>query len=118
MLVIDNEEYLTEVIEFAEKMGLLGQLQGKLDYLNAYGHVGEDPPPPEKDHRFKVTLYADMTPNCFYIVWQDPKRDGWVMNGGLIYHGPPSADPEDANKRIQNWAVSLENNPIGWRIHT
>jgi len=102
MLKVNDMEYLEEVKSFAKSMGLTEQLQSKLDYLDKYG-----------DGAYTVHLYTDFAPHSFYIVWQ--LGDRTVMNGGLIYHGPSGPGKED---RTQNFSVSLEDNPIGWRVHT
>ena len=117
MLEVQDVEYLEKVKKFAKLMGLEQQLQNKLNYLDTYGHQGTEPPPAEEDHYYKVTLYKDFAPNSFYIVWENNKTGKVVMQGGLIYHGPPSPLPEESNTRVQNWSVALDSK-IGWRVHT
>lgn len=106
--------YFTEVVTFANKMGLLGQLVEMLQYLNTYGH---DPQRPERTTRCE--LASDFAPYSFrymmYRVEQTPdgvKEEFW-FNGGLIYQGPEA--PGDGSFPSLN--VSL-NSSIGWVSHT
>jgi hypothetical protein len=124
MLHVDDSavERLAEARAFAKEMGLGEQLSEVLSYLENYGHGGVEPPPPLSEHRFRVVLYKDWAPHSFGVAWYCRKDEGgfeescW-MNGGLIYHGPPSPMEEDKNLRVQNLSVTLDPS-LGWKVHT
>ncbi len=106
--------YFTEVVTFANKMGLLGQLVEMLQYLNTYGDLAQQP-----ERTTRCELASDFAPYSFryvmYRVEQTPdgvKEEFW-FNGSLIYQGPDS--PSGGAYPTLN--VSLSSG-IGWVSHT
>lgn len=100
--IIDGtEKHVDEVKEFASKIGLLEQLNNKLDYLNNYGdgnwccHIGKDFAP----YSFAFEMYKD---------------DQFRFNGGLIFHG---SHDNGGDGSAPTFSVNLSP-VIGWEVHT
>lgn len=110
MLEVPNEEHLEAVKAFAEKAGLLEQLQEKLDWLDKYGG-GKDT---------KAVLRPDIGGGLsfrFDLYGRDPDTgllDKHRIAGGLIYHGPEDGFGSGSGP---SFAVCLEPTH-GWEIHT
>jgi hypothetical protein len=81
-LIIRCEDHLKAVKEFAASVGMLDQLNEKLNYLASYG----------KDVETHCNLHKDFAEHSFYFEMmlrckdRDPEWQFW-FNGGLIYHG-------------------------------
>ena len=110
MLEIKNQEHLDQVKAFAERVGLLEQLEGKLKWLEEYGGKGSS----------KVELMSDFGggPSFVFNVYGRDPRTGFIdklrFNGGLIYHGPSDGFGSGS---APSFAVTLEPTN-GWEIHT
>jgi hypothetical protein len=73
IVVVCEEQYLLEALEFATVRGLLDQLAGQFDHLNRMFQPGSE-----------ARLYHDLAPHSFY--WEVTRDSRVLMNGGLIYH--------------------------------
>ena len=78
MLIVQCEEYLEAVKQYAREHGALEQLEAKLAYLGSYGKNTE------------CYLFQDFAPNSFEFVVMRPDNEQpgtWArwFNGGLIY---------------------------------
>lgn len=92
--------YLDEVLDFAEKRGLLDDLMGRLAYLAERG---------EKD---KLTrLGKDWAPYSF--TFQHFRGDQPWINGGLIYYGPG-----DTGVGAPQFSVRIGDTREGWSVNT
>lgn len=106
--------HFNEVVAFANKMGLLGQLIGQLHYLDTYSH---HPQTPERTTRCE--LMQDFAPHSFRFIMyrremtpEGLKEEFW-FNGGLIYQGPESP----SGGAFPSLSVSLADG-VGWFVNT
>ena len=112
MLIVECQEHLDKVKEFASKVGLMDQFQAKLDYLSDYANNnGRD--------ITECHLYQDFAPHSFEFVMMRKDANNpnstferW-FNGGLIYQGPDQ--PGDGS--FPALTVSLDSSD-GWHTHT
>ena len=113
--VLESTELLmAKVVEFAEKVGLLDQLQGQLEYLGNYACNEER----GKDYT-RCDLYPDFAPMSFTFSMfaKDKDKKGeykFWFNGGLIYQGPDV--PADGS--FPSCTVSFDSTKHGWFVHT
>lgn len=108
MIACNDQEYLSKVTAFADKLGMRDKLDERLTYLGEYaGGVNT-----------RCTLYKDFAPASFEFVMErranaDEPWKFW-FNGGLIFHGPHDGFGDGSGP---TFAVSL-NPEHGWSIHT
>jgi len=108
----NTEKKMAKVKEFADKVGLLEQLNGQLEYLGNYACNEEN----GMDFT-KCTIYSDFAPMSFQFTMQMKNKKGeyeHFFNGGLIYQGPNIP----ANGNYPSFSVSMDNSKVGWFIHT
>ena len=112
MLEITNQPYYERVRAFAEKKGLLEQLEEQLEYLRKFAD-------PEEKGLMKVLLGVDFAPASFTITWQRRTKTGeyeFFMNGALIYHADQGGWSQDGGHVDPLSIVVGEEKP--WMIHT
>lgn len=111
MLKVENQEHFDAVIEFAERVGLRQQLEGRLRYLEHYATSPDDP------GKTRCRLFKDWARYSFEFVMDLRQPDGtyrqW-FNGGLILHG---ADDGFGSGGAPTFSVCIEPT-TGWEIHT
>ena len=101
MLVVECQEHLNNVMEFARECGLDQQFRAQLDYLDNYAGYNNT----------KCRLYRDFAPYSFeFVMFKDGEK--W-FNGGLIYQGPN----QRGDGSFPALTVSLDSSD-GWHIHT
>jgi len=116
MLVIQNKEYMEDVLSFAKDAGAKASknLEDKLTYLGtyAYGNKGEGNTRCHIGQDFAANSFA------FCVEAKDTDTGEWVrwFNGGLIHAGPCEALDGSAPK----FTVSLSKptNEHTWSVHT
>lgn len=110
--ILCEPEYWDKVQEFAAKMGLSKQLNGRLYYLANYGNNGDD-----YDGNTICLLGKDFAPYSFSFMMKRRKSTNEpyqnYFNGGLIYQGPNC--PADGS--FPSLTVSLAEG-TGWFVHT
>ena len=96
MLIIENQEHLEKVREFARSIGAEAELQKQLDLLAGFGGDAA---------KVRWHLYADFAPHSFFWRMEHSSIDGWKpgLVGGLIYSGP--GVPSDGS--APSFSVSL-----------
>ena len=91
MLRITNKEYYEQIVQTAQKRGILHRLQHKLEYLRHYGCSDDDP------DRCMVDVGWDFAPMSFSLMWYFRTEEGnykhW-FSGGLIFY-----------EKDQDWGV-------------
>src|ERR1700724_3595303 len=94
MMIIEDQEHLDKVREFARSVGAEDELQKQLDFLAGFG---ADPP--------GGVFPRDFTPHSFFWRMEHSSPDGWKpgLVGGLIYSGPGA--PSDGS--APSFSVSL-----------
>ena len=103
---IHNNKYFEEVKTFARSIGLIKQLEDKLNYLENYS-----------DETAKCFLYKDFAPYSFQFTMTRQDKDGedkYWFNGGLIFHG---AHDNGGDGSFPTLTVSISPS-TGWQIHT
>lgn len=108
-LLIVNEDHFNKVKAKAEEMGLMPDLQEKLDYLASYADHGDY-------GKVRCKLGWDFAPLSFAFVMerQENGTDTWKywFNGGLIFH-PGRLGPDES------LSVELcQSNKPHWSVHT
>lgn len=120
MLLIENKKGYDEVVEFAKRRGVLGELESRLQYLGGYAcktEMGVD------ETRTVCVLSHDFAPYSWGIrmyrrkanITVDPKNvtlDNWrggldrhydfMFNGGLIYYGPGESGVSGPQFSVRN----------------
>ena len=119
MLVINNKEHMAEVKAFAEKIGMIKQLQDRLNYLDGYAcRVDDGVNTATIDYgRTKCLLFTDFAPYSFAFTMQRSNANGdyeYWFNGGLIFHGPHDNGGDGG---APTFSVNLSPEH-GWSIHT
>lgn len=105
MLKVMDQEYFDTVKKWAEKNGLLPDLQKELDFLSGFGG---DP------DKVECRLFKDFAPYSFYFEMM--RNEKLYFNGGLILHG---AHDRGGDGGMPTLSVSL--NPDTrphWQVHT
>jgi len=109
MLEVMNNEYLDEVMKFAESINMKDNLQEKLDYLSTYAE--------RADHKTKCELLKDWAPYSFgFAMYKQNTTGGYTywFSGGLIFHG--IAENMEGYKS-PTFSATLT--PVkGWVVHT
>ena len=111
MLKIDDDKYFEKVKEFAEKNGLLKQLEERLKYLDTYAEHNER-------GKTKCLLFKDFAPYSFqFVIQKKDKNDNYKywFNGGLIFHG---FHDNSGDGSFPTLTVNLSSQKNGWSIHT
>ncbi len=123
MLVIDPSalDTFNEIMAFAAKHDLLGQLVDTLSYLSNYANGEGCMYDKQQGKNTCCTLYKDFAPLSMRIRMEcTDEWDGtsgiwkYLYNGGLIYQGPDIP----ADGMSPSLTVSLDSERIGWYVHT
>lgn len=125
MLVIDQSEQaqarFNEIMQFAAKHDLLGQLIDTLHHLSNYANAEGCMYDKEKGKNTCCTLYPDWAPLSMRIRMEytedwDGTAGIWkcLYTGGLVYQGPDQ--PADGSG--PSFTVSLNSEKVGWYVHT
>ena len=90
MLWVKCKEHAREVKKFAESTGQLGQLEGRLAYLNRYGCHPDEYGDVDLGETRCILMTDIVSPLSFYFNMQRRDEDTgdythW-FNGGLVYH--------------------------------
>lgn len=103
MLIVEAKEKLQAARAHAQSIGMLDQLQERLDYLATYRDPNET----------RCTLFSDWAEHSFSFLMEIKNKSGqfepW-FNGGLIFH-----PPEDSSGRRE---LSINLGGAGWQVHT
>jgi Domain of unknown function (DUF4120) len=112
MMMIEDQEHLDKVREFARSVGAEAELQKQLDFLAGFGGDAA---------KVRCHLYRDFAPHSFLWRMEHSSLDGWRpgLVGGLIYSGP--GVPSDGS--APSFSVSLNRDAASgrkhmWSIHT
>jgi hypothetical protein len=112
MMIIEDQEHLDKVREFARSVGAEAELQKQLDFLTGFGGNAA---------KVRRHLYRDFAPHSSFWRMEHSSSDGWKpgLVGGLIYSGPGA--PSDGS--APSFSVSLNPDPATgrkhmWSIHT
>jgi hypothetical protein len=112
MMIIEDQEHLDKVREFARCVGAEAELQKQLDFLAGFGGDAA---------KVRCHLYRDFAPHSFFWRMEHSSLDGWKpgLVGGLIYSGP--GVPSDGS--APSFSVSLNPDAASgrkhmWSIHT
>lgn len=110
------QEHFNDVKRYADTVGLGGQLQGQLDYLDRYANrpgclydktTGADT---------RCRLFKDFAPHSFeFLVECHKPGEPWkrMFNGGLIFH------PAGSTGVTGELSVRLGDcSKAGWMVHT
>jgi hypothetical protein len=81
MMIIEDQEHLDKVHEFARSVGAEAELQKQLDLLAGFGGDAA---------KVRCHLYRDFALHSFLWRIEHSTSDGWKpgLVGGLIYSGP------------------------------
>jgi Domain of unknown function (DUF4120) len=110
MMIIEDQEHLDKVREFARSVGAEAELQKQLDFLAGFGGDAA---------KVRCHLYRDFAPHSFFWRMEHSSLDGWKpgLVGGLIYSGPGvrsdgsapsfnvSLNPDAASGRKHMWSI-------------
>ena len=112
MMIIEDQEHLDKVREFARSVGAEAELQKQLDFLAGFGGDGA---------KVRCHLYSDFATHSFFWRMEHSSSEGWKTSlvGGLIYSGPRA--PSDGS--APSFSVSLNPDAASgrkhmWSIHT
>src|ERR1700751_1529014 len=112
MMIIEDQEHLDKVREFAPSVGAEAELQKQLDFLAGFGGDAA---------KVRCHLYRDFAPHSFFWLVEHSSLDRWKprLFGGLIYSGP--GIPSDGS--APSFSVSLNTDAASgrkhmWSIHT
>ena len=112
MMIIEDQEHLDKVHEFARSVGAEAELQKQLDFLAGFGGDAA---------KVRCHLYRDFAPHSFFWRMEHSSLEGWKpgLVGGLIYSGPGA--PSDGS--APSFSVSLNPDAASgrkhlWSIHT
>ena len=115
MKLTDNTNgKLNQIKEFAEKIGLLDQLNSTLEGLEQY-----------VTNKVEVTLFPDLAPYSLYFIVRIKEefvddevllrpRGSTILDGGIIYHGKHDGYGSGS---APTFSVTVDK-ADGWRIHT
>jgi hypothetical protein len=114
MLVVECGEYLAEVRKKASELGLLKNLEDKLDYLATYACNSQEEYDPTHT---RCLLFKDWSPLSFGFLMELKQKDGsykrW-FNGGCIFYGNG-----DVGFDAPQFSVRIGNDlKAGWSINT
>ena len=106
MMIIEDQEHLDKVREFARCVGTEAELQKQLDFLAGFGGDAA---------KVRCHLYPDFAPHSFFWRMEHSSLDGWKpgLVGGLIYSGP--GVPSDGS--APSFSVSLNTDAASGRKH-
>lgn len=112
MLVIKDPEYMADVKEFADTVGMRKQLEEKLKYLDEFAEHGDR-------GRTQCHIRKDFAPYSFEFTMTRRRPEGedgydFFFVGGLVYHGKHDNGGDGSFPTL---SVCLEPTN-GWEVHT